>query len=281
MYNYILNLACYDQPNLILKVCEFITRNFGNIIEMEQHVDQTEEIFFLRVSWETAVNKTSSQLLLEFKQHMSISMISCDFYLKNKSIRMAILVSKLDHCLFEIIMRNQNKEWPATIPIVISNHPDLEDLCLKFQIPFKHMPICGDKADQEKEVIRTLKEHDIELVVLARYMQILSGNFVNSYPNSIINIHHSFLPAFIGAKPYHQAHKQGVKMVGATSHYVTEELDRGPIICQDITSVDHSHDIKDLILMGKDVEKKVLCSALKAHLERRIIIFKNKTVVFR
>lgn len=281
MNRYIINMACNDQPNLVKNTCQFISDRFGNIIEMEQHVDQTEAMFFLRVSWETKQQQSTQELLAAFKQHMQIDQISCAFYDMDEKIRMAIMVSKLDHCLFDIIMRHQNNEWPAIIPIVISNHSELGSICNKFKIPFAHLPINADKAKQEQQVLELLAQNKIELVVLARYMQILTSNFVNQYPNNIINIHHSFLPAFIGAKPYHQAHKQGVKMVGATSHYVTEELDKGPIIAQDITSVSHSHDVNDFIHMGKDVEKKVLALALKAHLDRRIIVFKNKTIVFR
>lgn len=281
MPSFIQTVACNDQPNLIKQTCTFISSNQGNILEMEQYVDQAEGIFFLRVSWETNLAITSEQVLHHYKHHMQIDMLSCNCYLKQDKIRMAVLVSKNDHCLFDIIMRYHNHEWPAVIPCVISNHPDLGELCEKFSIPFKYIPINDDKLKQEKKVLATLHENNIELVVLARYMQILTGNFVNAYANNIINIHHSFLPAFVGAKPYHQAFEKGVKMIGATSHYVTEDLDQGPIIAQDIKMVNHSHTIGDLIHMGKDVEKKVLYHAIKAHLERKVLVFNNKTIVFR
>ncbi len=281
MNKYIQTIACQDKPNLIKEICDFIASFHGNIIEMEQHVDKTEGLFFLRVSWETEVKLEPNNMEALFAKHLSTKLHSNNFKDASHKIQIAILVSKMDHCLLELLMRHQNSEWAIEIPMVISNHPDLKTICDRWQIPFTHVPANGDKAKQEQAILKILDKLKIEAIVLARYMQILTSNFVQNYPNRIINIHHSFLPAFIGAKPYHQAHKQGVKMVGATSHYVTDELDKGPIICQDTTPVNHSHEIEDFIHMGKDVEKRVLVDALTAHIEHKIIVINNKTIIFR
>lgn len=281
MPKYIHTLALKDRPNIIKQVCDFVSNYNGNILEMEQHVDQIDALFFLRLVWETELELQPEQLTNEFTKHMSGELIANKFRLFGEKMRVAVLVSKLDHCLFEVLMRYQNSEWPIEIPVVISNHPDLSHMCQQWQVPFLHIPITTNKAEQEQQILAKLSELEIETVVLARYMQILTPNFVAHYPNTIINIHHSFLPAFIGAKPYHQAHKQGVKMVGATSHYVTDELDKGPIICQDTTPVNHTHSVSDFVHMGKDVEKKVLVNALSAHFSHRIIVIGNKTVIFR
>lgn len=281
MNKFIQLLACKDQALIVKQVCEFIANHSGNILEMEQHVDQTDQMFFLRIVWETQNQYTGAELSERFSESISIEVIHSQFIMVGIKQRVAVLVSKMDHCLFEILMRYQNKEWDIEIPLVISNHPDLKTLCDRWQIPFLHLPILSDKTEQETQILTKLSELKIDTVVLARYMQILTTNFVNEYPNAIINIHHSFLPAFIGSKPYHKAHAQGVKMVGATSHYVTEDLDKGPIISQDTTAVNHTHSIADFIHMGKDVEKKVLIDALSAHFEHRIIVIGNKTIVFR
>ena len=278
---YIQTLACQDRPNIIKEVCEFVAKFSGNILEMEQHVDQTEGLFFLRLVWETEKSLTPEGLTAEFAQHMPETLLANKFCPKQHKTRVAILVSKMDHCLFELLMRFHKGEWAIELPIVLSNHPDLEELCTKFNIPYKYLPINGNKPEQEQQILDILAELAIDTVILARYMQILTPNFIAHYPNAIINIHHSFLPAFIGAKPYHQAYQQGVKMVGATSHYVTDQLDKGPIICQDTTPVNHTHSVADFIHMGKDVEKQVLIKAVTAHFEHRIIVIDNKTIVFR
>lgn len=281
MTKYIHTLACKDKPNIIKLVCDFVANYQGNILEMEQHVDQADSMFFLRLVWESSHNLEPTKLTQQFSEYMPVELINNNFHLLGKKTRVAILVSKLDHCLFDILMRHSNSEWDIEIPIVISNHNDLEDMCNQWQVPFLHLPIVKDKHSQEQQILNKLAELKIDTIVLARYMQILTSNFVSQYPNAIINIHHSFLPAFIGAKPYHQAHKQGVKMVGATSHYVTDNLDEGPIICQDTTPVNHTHSINDFIHMGKDVEKKVMTSALSAHFNHKIIVIGNKTIIFR
>jgi formyltetrahydrofolate deformylase len=194
---------------------------------------------------------------------------------------MALFVSKYDHCLYDILGRYNSGELHATIPFIVSNHLDLKPIADGFNIPFYHIPVTKDtKAKAEEKQLALLKEHDVNFIVLARYMQIVSEKLINEYPNKIINIHHSFLPAFVGAKPYHSAYKRGVKIIGATSHYVTAELDAGPIIEQDVASVSHTHSITDLIAKGRDLEKIVLSNAIKLHLNRKVMVYNNKTVIF-
>ena len=281
MPNYVQIIACPDQPGIIKNICDFIGKYDGNIIELEQHIDEEESMFFLRCLWQSPEQLDPNAIELELKHKLAMPSIYSSTHVVSQHMNMAVLVSKMDHCLFEILMRHQNNEWPVNIPIVISNHPDLAEMCAKFNVPFRHIPINGDKQKQEQEIMQLIAKYKIDCIVLARYMQILSEDFVNAYPNAIINIHHSFLPAFIGAKPYHQAHKKGVKIVGATSHYVTAELDQGPIISQDIAKIDHTHSIANVVHLGKDIERKVLSEAIKAHIEHKIIVINNKTVVFR
>jgi len=194
---------------------------------------------------------------------------------------MALFISKYDHCLYDLLGRYNSGELNLEIPFIISNHNDLKPIADNFKIPFYYIPVTKDsKQDAEDQQLQLLKEHNIDFIVLARYMQIISGKLINKYPNKIINIHHSFLPAFVGAKPYHSAYKRGVKIIGATSHYVTEELDAGPIIEQDVTRVTHAHAISDLIAKGRDLEKIVLANAVKLHADRKVMVFNNKTVIF-
>jgi len=204
-----------------------------------------------------------------------------EMYNPDEKPKMALFVSKYDHCLYDILGRYASGELHVDIPIIISNHNDLKPIADAFNVPFKHIPVTkGNKAEAEAEQLALLKDHNIELIILARYMQILSANFVDQFPNKIINIHHSFLPAFPGAKPYHSAYERGVKIIGATSHYVTSDLDEGPIIEQEIVRVSHVHNVNDFILKGRDLEKIVLSRAIKHHIQRKVLVYNNKTVIF-
>ncbi|MFT6398957.1 MAG: formyltetrahydrofolate deformylase [Bradymonadia bacterium] len=279
----ILLAHCPDQPGLVAAVAHWIQSNGGNVLDLEQHVAEDLNTFFLRAEWEYAGQAGTIESLREaFKADvgdrfsMSWRMADRDF-----RPRAALFVSKQSHCLFDLLSRAHAGELPAEIGLVISNHRKLEPVVNRFEIPFSHVPVTSDtKPAAEAAARQLLAEHDINFVVLARYMQVLSAEFVSDWEGRIINIHHSFLPAFPGARPYHQAHTRGVKIIGATSHYVTAELDQGPIIAQDVVAVSHRDGPKDLVRKGRDVEKIVLARAVRAHAERRVLWFNNRTVVF-
>ncbi|MDB0040902.1 formyltetrahydrofolate deformylase [Algibacter sp.] len=276
-------IHCKDRPNIIASVTNFIAENGGNIIYIDQHVDREQDIFFMRLESEFISDKFStshfksvfeSDLVKKFEMKWRI-------YSSDKKPKMALFISKYDHCLYDLLGRYNSGELNLEIPFIISNHNDLKPIADNFKIPFYYIPVTKDsKQDAEDQQLQLLKEHNIDFIVLARYMQIISEKLINKYPNKIINIHHSFLPAFVGAKPYHSAYKRGVKIIGATSHYVTEELDAGPIIEQDVTRVTHAHAISDLIAKGRDLEKIVLANAVKLHADRKVMVFNNKTVIF-
>jgi len=276
-------IHCKDRPNIIASVTNFIAENGGNIIYIDQHVDREQDIFFMRLESEFISDNFStshfksvfeSDLVKKFEMKWRI-------YSSDKKPKMALFISKYDHCLYDLLGRYNSGELNLEIPFIISNHNDLKPIADNFKIPFYYIPVTKDsKQDAEDQQLQLLKEHNIDFIVLARYMQIISGKLINKYPNKIINIHHSFLPAFVGAKPYHSAYKRGVKIIGATSHYVTEELDAGPIIEQDVTRVTHAHAISDLIAKGRDLEKIVLANAVKLHADRKVMVFNNKTVIF-
>jgi formyltetrahydrofolate deformylase len=250
----VLLLSCQDQKGLVAGTSDFIYRNNGNIVHADQHVDAEAGLFLQRIEWELG-----------------------DFRIP----RVAIFVSRLEHCLYDLLLRHRMGELEGEIPLVISNHPDLEQHVETFGPKYHFFPITKEtKAAQELKQIELLEEQRIELVVLARYMQVLGGEFVSRFRNRAINIHHSFLPAFPGGRPYHQAYERGVKIIGATSHYVTEDLDEGPIIEQDVVRVSHRDSVEDLIRKGKDLEKVVLARAVSLHLRHRILVYGNKTVVF-
>lgn len=275
-------IHCPDQKGIVAKVTEFLHWHNGNIINLDQHVDSENKFFFMRVEWdlEGFDYPDKDQLETVFtEQIVSKTEMSFQIHFPEEKQRMAIFVSKASHCLYDIL--SQASEWDVEIPLIISNHPDMESIAKHFDIDFHHLPITShNKKEQEQRQLDLLKEYDISFVVLARYMQIITNDFINHYRNRIINIHHSFLPAFIGSKPYHAAHERGVKIIGATSHYVTEELDAGPIIDQGVTRISHKDSIPDLIRKGKDLEKVVLSRAIWMHIQRRIIVFNNKTIVF-
>ncbi len=276
-------VSCPDKKGLIASVSTFIHEHGWNIINLEQHVDPTENHFFMRIEWDLNGIKTPMPYFEEeFEKKIARRFqMEWRFHISNERPRMALFVSKQSHCLFDILARYQAGEWQVEIPIVIANHADLEPIVRKAGIHFYHIPITRkNKQDQEEKELALLQEHNIEFIVLARYMQILTGSFVSQYPHRIINIHHSFLPAFPGAKPYNSAHDRGVKIIGATSHYVTAELDAGPIIEQDIVQVSHTDQVGDFIRKGRDLEKVVLSRAIWRHLNRKILVFKNRTLLF-
>ena len=276
-------LHCPDKPGILAEVTDFITVNKGNIIYLDQYVDHVENIFFMRIEWELKDFLVPQEKIEDYFRTLYGQKYEMDFrlYFSYVKPRMAIFVSKLSHCLFDILARYTAGEWNVEIPLIISNHPDLQHVAERFGIPFYLFPITKEtKEEQERKEMELLAKHNITFIVLARYMQVISEQMINAYPNKIINIHHSFLPAFVGAKPYHAAFQRGVKIIGATSHYVTTELDAGPIIEQDVVRITHKDAIEDLVNKGKDLEKIVLSRAVQKHIERKVLAYKNKTVIF-
>lgn len=276
-------LHCPDKPGILAEVTVFITVNKGNIIYLDQYVDHVENIFFMRIEWELKDFLVPQEKIEDYFRTLYGQKYEMDFrlYFSDVKPRMAIFVSKMSHCLFDMLARYTAGEWNVEIPLIISNHPDLQHVAERFGIPFYLFPITKEtKEEQERKEMELLAKHKITFIVLARYMQVISEQMINAYPNKIINIHHSFLPAFVGAKPYHAAFQRGVKIIGATSHYVTTELDAGPIIEQDVVRITHKDSIEDLVNKGKDLEKIVLSRAVQKHIERKILAYKNKTVIF-
>ena len=276
-------LHCPDKPGILAEVTDFITVNKGNIIYLDQYVDHVENIFFMRIEWELKDFLVPQEKIEDYFRTLYGQKYEMDFrlYFSDVKPRMAIFVSKMSHCLIDMLARYTAGEWNVEIPLIISNHPDLQHVAERFGIPFYLFPITKEtKEEQERKEMELLAKHKITFIVLARYMQVISEQMINAYPNKIINIHHSFLPAFVGAKPYHAAFQRGVKIIGATSHYVTTELDAGPIIEQDVVRITHKDSIEDLVNKGKDLEKIVLSRAVQKHIERKILAYKNKTVIF-
>ena len=276
-------LHCPDKPGILAEVTDFITVNKGNIIYLDQYVDHVENIFFMRIEWELKDFLVPQEKIEDYFRTLYGQKYEMDFrlYFSDVKPRMAIFVSKLSHCLFDMLARYTAGEWNVEIPLIISNHPDLQHVAERFGIPFYLFPITKEtKEEQERKEMELLAKHKITFIVLARYMQVISEQMINAYPNKIINIHHSFLPAFVGAKPYHAAFQRGVKIIGATSHYVTTELDAGPIIEQDVVRITNKDSIEDLVNKGKDLEKIVLSRAVQKHIERKVLAYKNKTVIF-
>jgi formyltetrahydrofolate deformylase len=279
----ILLIHCPDRKGLVASVAEFIHKNNGNIIHLDQHVDSKRRVFFMRVEWELeGFSIQRENIVRQFQDLIGDKFgMRWTLHFSEDIPRMAIFVSKLSHCLYDILSRCQSGEWNVEVPLITSNHSALKPVAEQFGIEYHVFPISpGNKQTQERKQLELLKSHDIEFVVLARYMQILSDEFVSEYPNRIINIHHSFLPAFPGAKPYHSAYDRGVKIIGATSHYVTPELDAGPIIEQNVVRVSHRDTVEDLIRKGRDLEKIVLSRAVCHHLERRTLVYDSRTIVF-
>lgn len=272
-----------DQPGLVAAVSDFISINRGNILYLEQHVDRQNGIFFMRVEWDLEKFLIPREKIEDYFQTLYAQKLQMTFrlYFSDEKPRMALFVSKMSHCLFDILARYTAGEWKVDLPLIVSNHEDLRWVADKFGIDFHVFKITKDnKEEMEARQLALLRENRVTFVVLARYMQILSENFIGSYPNRIINIHHSFLPAFVGAKPYHAAYERGVKIIGATSHYVTTELDAGPIIEQGVTRISHKDAVEDLVRKGKDLEKIVLSHAIESHINRRILVYRNRTILF-
>ena len=276
-------IQCPDQKGIIAEVTQFIYRHKGNIIYIDQYVDRENKAFFMRLESEF---NGDLQTIEQFQQAFTDGpaekyQMKWSLYPQEKKPRMALFVSKYDHCLYDLLGRFKSGELEVEIPFILSNHPDLQPIAESFGIPYYHIPVSKDtKAQAEEQQLALLKQHNVSFIVLARYMQIVSPKLINEYPNNIINIHHSFLPAFPGAKPYHSAFERGVKIIGATSHYVTEELDAGPIIEQDVAHVSHTHSVSQLVAKGRDLEKIVLARAVKNHIAHKVMVYGNKTIVF-
>lgn len=281
----IMLLHCPDRPGIISDITGFITDNRGNIVYLDQYVDREERAFFMRLEWELDGFSIPREKIKEYIDTLYAKKydMECSLYFSDVKPRMAIFVSKMSHCLYDLLARYNAGEFNVDIPCIISNHEDLRYVGEQFGIPYYVWSINKDHTNREeveKAEMELLTRENVSFIVLARYMQIISDEMIRRYPNHIINIHHSFLPAFKGAKPYHQAWERGVKIIGATSHYVTAELDAGPIIEQDVVRISHKDSPQSLVLKGKDLEKIVLSRAVKKHIERKILTYHNRTVIF-
>jgi len=275
-------IHCPDQPGLVHAVTGFILEHGGNILDLEQHIDHQDDVFFMRVEW--SLDKFAiprDEIAGRIGPLAESRRMWWRLQFSSERKRLAIFVSKESHCLYDILSRHESGELPVDIPLILSNHDTLRPAAERFGIEFLHFPITPvSKASQEAAQLAVLKERRVDTLVLARYMQIVGDGLIAEYPNQILNIHHSFLPAFVGAKPYHQAYERGVKIIGATSHYVTAALDQGPIIHQDVMRVSHEDSVADLVRLGRDLEKTVLAKALWWHVMNKVLVFNNKTVVF-
>jgi formyltetrahydrofolate deformylase len=281
----IMLLHCPDQQGIINEVTRFISDNRGNIVYLDQYVDIIDHRLFMRIEWELEDFLIPRGSIYEYINTMIAQKYDMVFkvYFSDVRPRMAIFVSKMSHCIYDLLARYKAGEWDVEIPCIVSNHEDMRFVAEQFDIPYYVLPVKKDHsnaAEVEKAQMELLEKENVSFVVLARYMQIIGDNMIAAYPNHIINIHHSFLPAFIGAKPYHQAYERGVKIIGATSHYVTNELDAGPIIEQDVVRISHKDTPESLVAKGRDLEKIVLSRAVTKHIERKILTYKNKTVIF-
>lgn len=274
-------ISCPDQRGLVAKFANFIYSNGGNIIHADQHTDFAAGLFLTRIEWQLdGFNLPREFIAPAFNAIAQPLGAKWEIRFSDTVPRIAIWVSRQDHCLFDLIWRQRAKEFIAEIPLIISNHSNLKVVAEQFNIHFQHIPINKDnKSEQEAQQLELLRQYKIDLVVLAKYMQIVSADFISKFPQ-IINIHHSFLPAFIGANPYHRAFERGVKIIGATAHYATADLDAGPIIEQDVVRVSHRDEVDDLVRKGKDLERVVLARAVRSHLQNRVLVYGNRTVVF-
>jgi len=279
----ILLIHCPDQKGIVISITEFIFKNGGNILYLDQHVDTGQQVFFMRIEWDLHDFVIADGKIGEYFSTLVANRFSMNWRLhfSDEVPRMALFVSKLPHCFYDILARYEAGEWQVEIPLIISNHTDMQTAAERLDIDYVHLPITPEnRAEQERKQIELLLQYRIDFIVLARYMQILSAGLIDSYPDRIINIHHSFLPAFPGARPYHSAHDRGVKIIGATSHYATTELDAGPIIEQDVARVSHEDSVEDMVRKGRDLEKMVLARAVWHHLHNNILVYENRTVVF-
>ncbi|HUK51927.1 MAG TPA: formyltetrahydrofolate deformylase [Candidatus Binatia bacterium] len=271
-----------DQRGLLARITDFVFKHNGNIVHLDHHIEAESGLLFTRVEWELEGFRLSNEEVGNKFARIARAMdLTWELHFSAHRERVAIFVSKYDHCLYDLLLRHASGELRAEIALVVSNHPDLCQLAEKYRIPYHVFPITpATKKEQEAKQLALLEEHRVGLIILARYLQVLTPDFVARYPHRIINIHDSFLPAFIGAKPYHQAHTRGVKLIGATSHYVTDELDDGPIIEQDVVRVSHRDAVQDIKRKGRDLERVVLARAVRLHLEHRVLAYGRKTVVF-
>jgi formyltetrahydrofolate deformylase len=275
-------INCPDQSGIIRSVTTFIHQQKGNVVYLDQHVDKQAGIFFMRLKSEFEQELELSKFKKEFSRELAEGFnMEWDAFTDVYKPKMAIFVSKYNHCLYDLLSRYNSGELSVDIPFILSNHKDLEYVAEQFNIPYFHIPVTkATKAGAEDKQLELLEQYGVDFIVLARYMQIVSPKVIDVFPQKIINIHHSFLPAFAGAKPYHAAFNRGVKIIGATSHYVTENLDAGPIIEQDVTTVSHTHSVKDFIAKGRDLERIVLSRAVQLHVARKTMVYNNKTVIF-
>lgn len=275
-------INCPDQSGIIRSVTTFIHQQKGNVVYLDQHVDKQAGVFFMRLKSEFEQELELSKFKKEFSRELAEGFnMEWDAFTDVYKPKMAIFVSKYNHCLYDLLSRYNSGELSVDIPFILSNHKDLEYVAEQFNIPYFHIPVTkATKAGAEDKQLELLEQYGVDFIVLARYMQIVSPKVIDVFPQKIINIHHSFLPAFAGAKPYHAAFNRGVKIIGATSHYVTEDLDAGPIIEQDVTTVSHTHSVKDFIAKGRDLERIVLSRAVQLHVARKTMVYNNKTVIF-
>jgi formyltetrahydrofolate deformylase len=279
----ILLIHCLDKSGIVVAITDFIYNNGGNILYLDQHVDNEQGVFFMRVEWQLDKFAIQREKIAEYFETLvgSRYQMTSQLHFSDTKPRMALFVSKMSHCFYDLLARYECGELNVEIPIVISNHTDLQSATERLGIEYHCIEINKDNKKQQEEKQKTLlAEHNIDFIVLARYMQVLSDDFVKDYPQQIINIHHSFLPAFPGGRPYHSAYDRGVKIIGATSHYVTAELDAGPIIEQDVVHVSHKDLVEDMIRIGRDLEKIVLARAVRHHVHHDLLVYKNRTVVF-
>ena len=280
--NAVLLISCPDRKGLVALISDFVYRHNGNILHADEHSDAEAGLFLMRVEWELGgFVLPKDQIARAFEPLARELDLRWELRFSDQVPKTAILASKHDHCLYDLLLRHRAGELRAELAAVISNHPACRPIAEYFGVPYLFLPITKDnKLEQEARILEELARRRVELIVLARYMQVLTDGFVDRYPNRILNIHHSFLPAFVGPKPYHQAYQRGVKLIGATAHYVTTQLDDGPIIAQDVIRISHRDSVEDLVRKGKDLEKLVLARAVRAHLENRVLVYGNKTVVF-
>ena len=279
----ILLIHCPDKPGIVVTITDFIHNNGGNILYLDQHVDSERGVFFMRIEWDLEKFVIQREKISEYFETLVASryQMSSQLHFSDAKPRMALFVSKMSHCFYDLLARYESGELNVEIPIIISNHTDLQKAAERLDIAFHCLSITKEnKKQQEEKQKELLLQYDIDFIVLARYMQVLSDDFVKDYPQKIINIHHSFLPAFPGGRPYHSAYERGVKIIGATSHYVTAELDAGPIIEQDVVHVSHKDSVEDMIRIGRDLEKIVLARAVRHHVHHDLLVYENRTVVF-
>jgi formyltetrahydrofolate deformylase len=280
----ILLIHCPDREGLVASVTEAIRRSGGNILDLDQHVDAGHGVFFMRVAWTPPANDPDGEQRFQAAFVAEVAEpFAMTWRLERAASRprLAIFVSRYGHCLYDMLARWESGEWAVDIPLIVSNHRDLEPVARRHGIPFEHVPVtAATRAAAERRQLDLLRDAGVNLVVLARYMQIVSPGFIDAMGGNVINIHHSFLPAFAGGSPYHAAHARGVKIIGATSHYVTADLDAGPIIAQEVVSVSHKDSVEDMVRKGRDLEKIVLARAVYAHLQHQVLVYDNRTVVF-